>query len=87
MDGRPVPILAANVLHMAVFVPPGEHDVEFVYRMPRLAGGMILSLIGAAAITSVAAALFIATRRRRPRPPASGAAATAGSRPAPAAES
>jgi hypothetical protein len=66
VDGRPVPILAANVLHMAVFVPPGEHDVEFVYRMPRLAGGVILSLIGAAAITSVAAALFIARRRRGP---------------------
>jgi hypothetical protein len=65
VDGRPAPILGANVLHMAVLVPPGEHDVEFVYRMPRLAGGLTLSLTGAAAITTAAAALTVTRRRRR----------------------
>ncbi|MBU2534295.1 MAG: YfhO family protein, partial [Alphaproteobacteria bacterium] len=32
VDGRPVPVLKANVLFRAIHVPPGRHTVRFIFR-------------------------------------------------------
>src|SRR5262249_27975216 len=32
LDGKPVPLLRANVLFRAVAVPPGHHEVRFTFR-------------------------------------------------------
>lgn len=58
VDGRPAPVLRANVLFRAVPVPAGRHRVELAYRPPAAAWGL---LIGAA---SLAVAIAFAARRR-----------------------
>jgi hypothetical protein len=40
VDGRPAPILCANVLARAVELPPGQHVVRFRYRAPGLLAGV-----------------------------------------------
>ncbi|MFY0576409.1 YfhO family protein [Cystobacter fuscus] len=44
VDGEPVPILPANGAVRAVVVPPGDHQVLFLYRTPGLAVGAGVSL-------------------------------------------
>jgi len=46
VNGRPVPVLAANYLGRGVVVPAGENRVDFVYRAPGLRAGFALALIG-----------------------------------------
>jgi hypothetical protein len=65
IDGRPAPVLRANLGFRAVAVGPGRHAIEYVYRPAsvRLGAGLFaLGLLGFAA-----AALG---RARRPPPPA-----------------
>jgi uncharacterized membrane protein YfhO len=43
VDGRPVPVLRANVAFRAVSVPAGSHVVDMVYRPPLTMVGLVLS--------------------------------------------
>jgi hypothetical protein len=62
VDGRPAPVLRANVTLRGVVVPPGRHDVAFTYRTPGLRAGAALS--AAAALLLAAGALGVALRAR-----------------------
>jgi uncharacterized membrane protein YfhO len=57
VDGRPAPVLRANVIHRAVKLPPGHHRVEFRY----LPAAFRLGLYGTAA--ALAAVLTLAAAR------------------------
>ena len=48
VDGRPAPVLRANLAFRAVAVPGGRHSVELVYRPASVSAGLLHSL-GAAA--------------------------------------
>lgn len=61
VDGRPAPLLRANLLARAVPLPPGTHVVALTYRAPGSAAGAVLSLFAAA----VAAAGWLAGRASR----------------------
>lgn len=72
IDGGPVSLLCANHLVQAVVLPPGSHDVRFVYRPRMLPWGVALAL-GA---TCVPLGLALARRvRARPAPLSPGGAA------------
>ncbi len=59
VDGRPEPVLRANVAFRAVPVPAGRHRVELLYRPAELRAGVALSLL------TLSAAAFAAARSRR----------------------
>ncbi|MGH9797876.1 MAG: YfhO family protein, partial [Candidatus Polarisedimenticolia bacterium] len=61
LDGRPVELLRADGVFRAVGVGAGEHTIEMRYRVPGLAPGLGLGLLGAAGL--VAAARFRGDRR------------------------
>ncbi len=46
LDGQRTSLYIANTLFRAVWVPPGEHTVEFHYRPASLRYGVVLSLVG-----------------------------------------
>lgn len=46
VDGSPVDIYTANYLFRAVWVPPGEHVVQFSYRSACFTFGGLMSLLG-----------------------------------------
>lgn len=46
VDGRPAPMLRANVAHRAVSLPPGNHRVVFRFRPASTARGFVLSAAG-----------------------------------------
>lgn len=48
VDGRPAPLLRANIAFRAVALEPGRHVVEFAYRPRALAGGVVLALVALA---------------------------------------
>jgi hypothetical protein len=58
VDGRPTPVLRANVGFRAVAVPEGRHVVEFVYRPPAVVWGL-----AASAATLTAGLVFLARGR------------------------
>ncbi|MCA9916922.1 MAG: YfhO family protein [Anaerolineales bacterium] len=45
MDGQPAEIVTANYAFRAVFVPVGQHEVQFSYRPPGWLAGLALSLV------------------------------------------
>ena len=45
VDGRPVPLLRANLAFQAIEVPAGTHHVKLIYRDPYLEIGAIVSLL------------------------------------------
>jgi hypothetical protein len=45
VDGRRTPILKADYLLRAVYVPAGRHRVEFRYESPAVMRGLLLSLL------------------------------------------
>jgi hypothetical protein len=68
VDGRPVQLWQSNYYVRGVLLPPGTHRVEFDYRAPGFATGMVMA--GAAA--SIAFVFAVAARFRRralQRPP------------------
>jgi len=48
VDGRPAPVLRANVAHRAVPLPPGNHRVVFSFRPASTARGFVISAAGLA---------------------------------------
>ncbi len=66
VDGVEEPIMPADATLRAVFLPPGEHDVEFVYRPLSFVVGAGVSL-GAAALAFAILMIAILTRRKPPR--------------------
>ncbi len=63
VDGRPVALVRANHLHMALAPPPGEHTVHLTYAPPGFELG--LGIASLSALLAVA----LATRPVRPRRP------------------
>ena len=55
VDGQPTQILRANLVGRAVRIPAGQHTVEMSYRVPGLATGAALSLVGWLVILACAA--------------------------------
>jgi hypothetical protein len=85
VDGRPVPIEAANAAFRAVAVGAGRHEVRFAYRPGSVRTGAIISLLALAALLGcllwpTAARTWRGrpgrTRRRSPPPAPDAAAAT-----------
>jgi uncharacterized membrane protein YfhO len=54
-NGEPVPIVRANHALRAVFLPPGQHRVEFHYRQPSayVGLGLTLATLGALGIAGL----------------------------------
>jgi len=50
IDGKDTELLTANYLFQAVYVPPGEHRVEIVFRPTSLGVGLAVSLLSAVAL-------------------------------------
>jgi hypothetical protein len=50
VDGLEVPVFRANLLFRAVFLPPGDHDVEIFFDSAAFNRGGLLSLVGLATI-------------------------------------
>ena len=63
VDGRPVPVLRANIAHRAVLLPAGLHRVEFAFRPAAPAIGLALSAAGL--ITLLGGAALLARRGNR----------------------
>lgn len=70
VDGRPAPVLRANLVFRAVQLPAGRHVVEFRYRPPSLVAGLALSV--AAAL--LGGGVVLASHARRTESTASGPA-------------
>jgi hypothetical protein len=70
VDGRPAPLLRANVAFRAVAVPAGRHAVDMVYRPTAALVGLVVSGITLAALVVALAAPFV-RRRLDPVAPAS----------------
>ena len=45
IDGVEASLLRANVLHRAVLVPGGEHEIDFIYEPPEFAAGRLISVV------------------------------------------
>jgi len=58
VDGRPAPVLRANVAHRAVPLPPGDHRVVFSFRPASTARGFVLSAAGLVLLLGGVAGLF-----------------------------
>ncbi len=62
-DGRPAPLLPANLLFLSIDLEPGDHVIEFEYRTPGLALGFGLSALSWMYIALGVSGVFL--RRRR----------------------
>jgi len=67
LDGRPVPVLQANVAFRAVAVPAGSHVVEMRYRPPTALVGLALTGLSVLGLTAAAVVRLRALRARRQR--------------------
>lgn len=65
VDGEAAEIEKANVGFMAVYVPAGKHTIRFNYRTPGFNAGLLISLLGAAALAAYVV-LFAVYRRSHP---------------------
>lgn len=61
VDSVPVPILPADLIFRAVALPPGRHDVSFVFRSTALTVGAVVSLL--TVMLTIAVILVLRTRR------------------------
>jgi hypothetical protein len=65
VDGRPVPLLRANVAFRAVAVPAGRHVVEMAYRPPAALAGLVVSGITCLALVVAFASPLLRRRVAR----------------------
>ena len=65
VDGRPVPIVRANVTFRAVEVPQGSHTITFSYRPPLFYVGALVSGLSALIIFAIAVITLLTRRRVR----------------------
>jgi hypothetical protein len=70
VDGRPAPVLRANVAHRAVLLPPGNHRIEFTFRPAIMAAGFALSAVGMTILLGAVALLARAKTTTAEGPPA-----------------
>ena len=54
MDGEEQPLMKANYMFSALALPEGEHHIELRYCTPGLPAGLVLALLGAAALLGIA---------------------------------
>jgi hypothetical protein len=65
VDGNPVKIFRANYNFRAVSIPPGKHDVKFVYRPTSVRLGVLVTSLGIIGIAVVGfSSRFKVTKRR-----------------------
>jgi uncharacterized membrane protein YfhO len=64
VDGRPAPIVPANVLFRGIRLEPGARVVELVYRPPGLVAGLVVSALSLLALFVLA---WRASRSGAPR--------------------
>lgn len=63
VDGQAAEIVPCDVSFMAVWVEPGEHEIEFTYRTRMLLPGIAMSIMAAMALCAYAAAFSRAKHR------------------------
>lgn len=63
VDGKPTDIVRANGVLRAVYVPQGQHSVEFAYEPESLRNGFIVAAIALLCLVVLASCLFIKGRR------------------------
>jgi len=63
VDGRPTPVLQANVAFRAVALPAGPHVVELRYRPPVALAGLAITGLSALGVLGLAAAAALRGRR------------------------
>lgn len=63
VDGKSAAIYRANALVQAVWVPPGEHTVEFTFASRSLQTGLWLAALGAACLITAWIKLLVSRRR------------------------
>jgi len=63
IDGQPAEVLRADLILRAVAVPPGEHEVRFVYQDDSVRAGLAISLAGIGGVLL----LLLLPLARRPR--------------------
>jgi len=70
IDGQPAPILRTNFLARGVAIPPGRHEVRFVYAPQSFTVGLILTTATSLLLLGLLVWRLAAPRlpRRRPRP-------------------
>jgi hypothetical protein len=56
VDGKPVPIVRANLVMRAVRLAPGEHEIAFEYRAPGFKLGLTITLLTLACLLGLALA-------------------------------
>ena len=71
VDGRPAPLLRANVAFRAVAVPKGRHAVEMVYRPTAVIAGLVTSGSTLAALVVAFAVPLVRRRLESGAPPRS----------------
>jgi len=64
VDGEETTIYRTDYAFRSVYLVPGEHTVEFVYDPPSVRSGLIVTLVGLAAVTL----LIVLPRRKRGEP-------------------
>lgn len=63
VDGRPAPVLPADVVFRAVPVPPGRHEVVLEYEAPGRRAGAIVASLALVALALAAAREVVAARQ------------------------
>ena len=53
VDGQPTEIIRSNIAFMGVYIPSGEHTVEFEYHTPYVVAGFTISLVSAAVFAAI----------------------------------
>ena len=64
IDGNPTAIYQADAYFQAVFVPVGEHEIEFVFEPDSFRYGRMLTMIGLGTVLLLIIVLFILYRRK-----------------------